>query len=241
MITAEAMKPLGMAIKDFYAGDVSAEVTMHRDDGVISSMAVSAFFRGAADFQLDKIALDNCRGRVLDAGAGVGIHSLYLQNKGFSVYAVDISEEACRVMKQRGVKNIICGNIMDIDTEPYDTLLMLGRSITMVETLKGLAEYLQGVRRLVNPGGRILLNSMDVSKTTDPQNLAYHEANRKAGRYTGEIRVTMEYKGVHSPEIRMLHVDAIALAAHAAANGWTSEVLFQEKDGNYLASLEKLE
>lgn len=241
MITAEAMKPHGMALRDFYAGYTSAEVKIYRDDGVISSLAVSAFFRGARDFQIDKILLDACRGRVLDVGAGAGIHSLYLQEKGFSVCAMDVSEEACKIMKQRGVKEVQCASFKDFKAEPFDTLLILGRSISMVETIAGLDDFLRDAHRLVKPGGQILLNSLDVSKTTDPKDLAYHEVNRRAGRYIGEIRLHMEYKYIKGPATGMLHVDAATLSQHAAGVGWLCEILLQEKDGNYAARLTKKE
>ena len=241
MITAEAMKPLGLAIRDFYAGDVTAEILMHRDDGVVSHMSISALFRGPLDFQVDKLLLELCSGSVLDVGAGAGIHSLYLQEKGIDVTALDVSPEACKVMQRRGVKKVICSSIAVFNGGPFDCLLLLGRSIGFVETIDGLAGFLTGVRRLVKPGGRILLNSLDVSKTDDPQNLSYHDANRKAGRYIGEIKLYMEYKGVTGPELVLLHVDPVTLAAHAAAAGWKCRVLFQEKDGHYAAVLGKLD
>ncbi|OGN99680.1 MAG: hypothetical protein A2Y90_06635 [Chloroflexi bacterium RBG_13_52_12] len=237
MINAAAMKPFGAAIKDFYAGDNTAEVKIYRDDGIVSVMAISAFFRSATDFQLDRVLLDNCRGRVLDVGAGAGIHSQYLQSKGFSVCAMDVSPEACEVMRKRGVKEVRCASFTDFIAEPFDTLLILGRSICMVETLAGLDDFLRDAHRLVESGGQILLNSLDVSKTTNPENLAYHEANRRAGRYIGEIRLHMEYKGIKGPVTGLLHVDANTLTEHAAKVGWLSEVLLQEKDGNYAIML----
>lgn len=239
MITAESMKPLGLAIKDFYSGDVGAEVKSRRDDGVVSTMAVSAFFRGPVDFQIDKLLIDKCCGTILDIGAGVGIHSLYLQEKGFSVTALDISPEACKVMQQRGVKYVICSSVMDYHGGPYDTLLILGRSIGFVETLAGLDVFLNSIRRLVKPGGCILINSLDVTKTTDRQNLSYHEANRKAGKYVGEIRLQLEYGSVTGPEVGLLHVDPDTLTAHAAAAGWMCRVLLREPDGHYAAVLRK--
>jgi ubiquinone/menaquinone biosynthesis C-methylase UbiE len=237
MITAEAMKPLGLAIKDFYAGDVAAEVKMHRDDGLVSSLAVSALFRGPLDFQVDKLLLELCSGTVLDVGAGAGIHSLYLQEMGIDVTALDVSPEACKVMRHRGIKNVICSSIAGFTGGPFDTLLILGRSIGFVETIAGLSGFLTDVRRLVKPRGRILLNSLDVTKTKDPQNLSYHESNRKAGKYVGEIKLYMEYKGVAGPELVLLHVDPVTLADHAAAAGWKCHVLFHEKDGHYAAVL----
>jgi len=237
MINAEAMKPFGLAIKDYYAGDTKATVRFYRNDGEISDLAISSFFRSPTAVPLDKAALEACRGRVLDVGAGVGIHSLYLQEKGFCVYAMDVSPEACEVMRKRGVKEVSCASFIDFKAEPFDTLLILGLSVGMVEKLAGLDNFVKKARRLVKRGGQIILNSLDVSRTTDPRNLAYHQANRQAGRYIGEIRMQLEYKGVKAPATGLLHVDASTLAGHAEKAGWSCTILVQENDGNYLAKL----
>lgn len=239
MITAEAIKPAGMAMKDFYAGDVNAEVIMHRDDGVISTMAMSALFRGPIDFQEDKVLIDQCSGKILDVGAGAGIHSLYLQKKGFTLYALDVSPEACQVMKRRGVKNVICSDVTDLRSGSFDTMLLLGRSISMVENIRGLERFLRHSRNLMNSGGQILLNSLIVAGSSDPKNIAYHEANIKAGRYIGEIRVHMEYKKYIGPETGMLHVDPVELTWCAAETGWKCDVLLKEESGHYAARLVK--
>ena len=237
MIKAEAMKPFGMAIQDYCRGDKEATVRTCRDDGLIDNLAISSFFRGSTDIPLDKTALDNCRGRVLDVGAGAGIHSLYLQDKGFSVCAMDVSPEICEVMRKRGVKEIQCASFVDFKAEPFDTLLILGRSICMVENLAGLDDFLKDARRLVKRGGQILLNSLDVSQTSNLQHLAYQKANHRAGRYIGEIKMYLEYQGVKGPVTGLLHVDVATLVEHAAGAGWLCEILVQEKDGNYLARL----
>jgi 2-polyprenyl-3-methyl-5-hydroxy-6-metoxy-1,4-benzoquinol methylase len=237
MIKAEAMKPFGIAIKDYYAGDSKAAVRFYREDGEISDLAISSFFRGPTDIKLDGIALDNCRGRVLDVGAGVGIHSLYLQNKGFYVCAMDVSSEACEVMRKRGVKEVRRASFAYFKAEPFDTLLILGRSIGMVENIAGLDNFLRDARQLVKRGGQIILNSLDVSKTTDLQHLAYHKTKRQAGQYIGEIKMRLEYKGVKGPVTGFLHVDATTLAGQAEKADWLCEILVQEEDGNYLARL----
>jgi SAM-dependent methyltransferase len=239
MINAVAMKPFGMAIADYYKGDKDAAVAVYRDDGLVENLAILSFFRSPTAYPLDKVALDNCRGRVLDVGAGVGIHSLYLQDKGFSVCAMDVSPEACEVMKKEGVKEVHCASFEGFSARLFDTLLILGRSICMVETLAGLQDFLEKVHSLVRPGGQIILNSVDVTRTSNPQHLAYHDINRREGRYVGECRLHMEYKGVKGPVCGLLHVEAATLAEYAEKTGWSCDILVQEDDGNYLARLVK--
>lgn len=239
MINAEAMKPLGRAFLDYIRGEKGATLTLGREDGEKNTLPIAVFFREADAAPLEKVALENCRGRILDVGAGVGIHSLYLQNQGFDVCALDILPEACQVMRDRGIKEVFCGSMSDFQAEPFDTLLLMGRSIGNVETLAGLDDFLADVRRLVKPGGQIILNSADVRITDNPQHLAYHEFVRRAGRYVGEIRIYLEYKGIKGPMTGLLHVDAETLAEHAAAAGWSCDILFEGDEGNYLARLTK--
>jgi len=235
----EAMKPYGVAILDFFNGDTEATILACRDDGSVDRIPASTFFRASTDIAIDKAALDSCYGRVLDVGAGTGLHSLHLKNQGVSVSAIDISPEACTIMRKQGLDNVHCADIYRFEAEPFDTLLILGRSIGMVENLAGLNRFLADIHRLVKPDGQILLNSLDVRHTNAPAHLAYHEANRQAGRYIGEIRLYFEYKGLKGPSFGFLHVDAETLAGHASTAGWCCEILVQEEDGNYLARLIK--
>jgi 2-polyprenyl-3-methyl-5-hydroxy-6-metoxy-1,4-benzoquinol methylase len=239
VITAAAMQPFGMALADYFRGDQQAAVKVCREDGLEEYLAISSFFRSPTEIPMDKVALENCRGRVLDVGAGVGIHSLYLQNKGYEVAAMDVSPEACEVMRRQGVKEVHCTSFNDFKAQPFDTLLILGRSICMVETLKGLGDFLKRARSLVKPGGQIILNSVDITKTKEPRHLAYHDLVRKAGRYVGEVRLSMQYKDFKALVIGLLHVDSVTLDSYAAKAKWSCEILVEEESGNYLARLIK--
>ena len=233
------MKPFGLALADYFNGNKETSFSICRDDGALSALPAGVFFRQSTDFDIDRIALEHCRGRVLDIGAGTGLHSLHLQSRGFSVTAIDVSPEACDIMRKRGLSEVNCIDIFDFNAEPFDTLLILGRGIGMVEDIAGLERFLTDVHRLVMPNGQVLLNSADVECTDNPEDLAYHEINRRAGRYTGEVRMYFEYRGLKGPMCGWLHVDPKTLAEHAAKAGWACEVIFREEDGNYLAKLTK--
>ena len=103
----------------------------------------------------------------------------------------------------------------------------------------GLDRFLAHAHRSLSETGQVLLDSLDVRITDDPGNLAYHEANRQAGRYLGEIRIQSEFRGERGPFGGWLQVDAETLRAHAELAGWHAEVVHREESGDYLARLTK--
>ena len=125
-MNSQSMEPYGLALLDFFKGDTSAKVVIHRDDGLTTDLPMSVFFRKPPDLSpLEQTAIDLCRGYVLDVGAGVGCHSLVLQEQGLAVYAIDISPEAVEIMLERGVKEVQCVSIFDFSGGPFDTILMM--------------------------------------------------------------------------------------------------------------------
>lgn len=89
------MTPYGLALAACFRGAAEARVVVRRDDGLEVPLPMGHFFRPPADFSpLEVAALDRCRGRVLDVGAGTGLHSLALRSRGLAVTAIDVSPEA---------------------------------------------------------------------------------------------------------------------------------------------------
>ncbi len=235
----ESMKPYGAALLDYYRGKRLASVTSIRDDGLKEEMPAGRFFREPLEYDLERVALDLCRGYVLDVGAGTGIHALYLQQAGFRVCAIDLSSEAVTIMRQRGVIDARQLDVMLLENEDFDSVLMMGHSIGLVETIDALGVFLKHALKLVRPGGQILLTSMDVRATDNADGPQYQQGNVKAGRYFGEVRLRFEYGGISGPPFGWLHVDAETLGGYASKTGWDCKVIQQKPDGNYLARLSR--
>ena len=237
-MNSEPWKPHGIALLDYFHGDTSAQVVVHEDDGETEVVPIHVFFRGPSEFSaLEEAALDLCRGRVLDAGAGAGCHALALQERDFPVCAIDIAPEAVEVMQKRGVKDARCADLFHFREEPFDTLLMMMNGIGVVGDLAGLDRFLGDARRLLKADGQILLDSYDPDWTEDLAELAALKARVPTAHYIGEMRFQLEYKGEKGPPLAWLFVDSKVLAEHAGKAGWSCEVIWQEEEGHYLARL----
>ena len=232
-------KPHGRALRDYAAGDASATVVVHDDRGGREEFPVSVWFRGPGElWALERAALALCRGRVLDVGAGTGVHALALQGRGLEVVAIDALPEAVEVMRRRGVRDARRGELFGLlagagGAGRFDTVLLLTNGAGLLETLDGLDRFLEDAAHLLEPGGQVLLDSTDVRPEDGPP-------AREDGRYPGELQFQLEYRGRKAPPFRQLYVDPDTLGARAAAAGWRCEIVARDDGGSYLARLAPL-
>lgn len=104
--------PMGAAILDFQKQGKAARLRVLSSMFEEDEMPVTHLFRSTREMPvLEQKALQLAKGRVLDIGAGSGCHTLALQEKGFTVKAIDISPLSCEAMKLRGVKDAECINL----------------------------------------------------------------------------------------------------------------------------------
>lgn len=205
---------------------------LHSDLGEHEELAVAGWFRDLTG-PSDRAAVDLARGRVLDVGAGTGLHSLALQGRGLAACAIDFVPEAVEIMRRRGVHDARLANLFDFRDGLFDTILVLANGIGLAETLAGLPRLFTAFDRLLAPGGQVLCDSTDLRAEG-------FGAKRDDGRYIGEILFQLEYKGEKAPPFPQLYVDPDLLAARATQSGWVCEVAQQYGNGGYLARLTRL-
>lgn len=229
--------PHGESLLDYQRGDTAAVITVHGDGGQSTDVPVSLFFRDVDTFPLERTAVELCRGRTLDIGAGAGCHTLALQARGLPVVAIDFLPECVEVMRARGVVDARQANIYTFASEPFDTLFSMMNGLALVKDLPGLQPFLNNLRRLLKPGGQFLVDSADLRRTGRAQSAATVAARERDGRYFGESDLQLEYKGRRGTPFSQLCVDAETLMEHAQQAGWTCEIVAQEATGRYLARL----
>lgn len=221
---------LGQALYDYAMEEEKGPLLIHNTYGEPDEMPVEVYFREAEDFfDVEQKAIVLCQGSVLDIGAGAGAHVLELQNQGFEVDALELSELASKVMYMQEVKSIITGSVFDMPgTEPYDTLLLMMNTIGLVGTLNKLGSLLEKLKRLLKPNGQILFDSSDVAYL--------YEDNPPTDRYHGEIDYQYEYVGAKSEWFKWLYVDFDSAKQIASQAGLLLELVYMnEETGQYLA------
>ncbi len=231
-------KPHAAALEAFHRGKHDATLVVY-DDFERDEVPASYFFRSPDQFPaLELLALDLCRGRVLDVGAGSGCHSLALQDRGFEVTAIEILPSMVRMLKERGVKDARAATWMDVQAEPFDTVFMMMNGLGLTETLAGLRQFFSEARRLVRRGGQVLADSTDVRARLDPEAGRTGALERADGRYVGELHFQIEYEGNRGDPFPQLYVDANTLIRLAREEEWECEIVREPDEyGHYLARL----
>jgi len=153
--------PLGAALLAYHNGQHDAVLHIESDVFDSEDVAVRLYYRPDEDPlpDLDLRALDRCSGRVLDAGAGAGRHALDLQCRGMEVTALDVSVDAVRVMRDRGISDVRKGNIYTSDLGSYDTILLLMNGIGLAGGPEGLEQLFDCFHRLLRPDGRVVFDA----------------------------------------------------------------------------------
>ena len=228
--------PFEQAFWDYYRGNKNATVIIHNSKGDDEILPVSYFFRKYDEMPgLEKLALNKCSGKILDVGAGSGCHSLYLQEKGFNVTALDIRPGFVELMNKRRVGKTLLADILDYREEKFDTLLMLMNGIGFTRNLPGLQVFLSSAKKLLNSGGQILLDSTDLLYLYEQDDGSF--AIKLNEYYYGEVEYQVEYNGKKGKPFKWLFVDYSNLSFYAHEAGFNCELLFEDDYFNYLARL----
>ena len=240
------MKDLfGKAILDFQTNNSPENLITETNISEADEMSVDYLFRSFNEMpKLEKKALQLCRGKVLDVGCGAGSHSLYLQEKGFEVTAIDISENAMKACKLRGLNDVRVQNILEVSADTsgselakqkFDTILLLMNGTGIFGTLAETSKYLQKLKSLLNPNGQILIDSSDIIYMFDED--ADGSYLVPADDYYGELTFTISYKGETEESFPWLYIDYNTLQNAALANGLQCELILEGEHFDYLARL----
>jgi len=237
-----AWTPLARAVRAWLDGDLEATLTVHDSLGNKDPLPASWFFRpvdGGRDdalFPLERAALEACRGRVLDVGAGTGIHSLALQARGLGVTALEIDPQLAVVLRERGVREVREGTVADLadlpEAERFDTLLLLMNGWGLAGTRDELPIFLDELEAVLAPGGQVLADSTDLRPLFEREGFEPAE-----DEYPGDVDYRMEFAGEKGDPFPFVFLDPETLEQVASAQGWQVEFLARNGEDGYLSRL----
>ena len=234
--TNKEKDPMGRAISDYYhtrkAGKLRVLSSMFYEDEI----PVATLFRDFADMPIqEQKAIELCRGNVLDVGAGSGCHSVILKERGLAPVAIDISELSVEVMKERGLDARNINFFDETFTEKFDTILLAMNGIGIVGKIDRLPLFFRSIKRLLAPGGQVLLDSSDISYVFMDDDGGM-DINLAAGYY-GEIDYKMRYKNITGTPFDWLYIDFDTLSMYAEEHGFICEKCIDGEHYDYLARL----
>lgn len=232
------MKDLfGKAILDYQTGNNPENLITETSISEADELQVAYLFRHFDQMPLlEQKALSLCKGKVLDVGCGAGSHSLYLQQKGFDVTAIDRSPSAIKTCKLRKLNRCFTSAVLDFNSqEKFDTILLLMNGTGIFGQLNQMTVYLQKLKTLLAEGGQVLIDSSDLIYMYDQDEEGAYEI--PANGYYGELSFILHYKGETEDPFDWLYVDYNTLQNAALANGLACELIMEGEHFDYLARL----
>ncbi len=232
------MKDLfGKAILDYQTNNSPEDLITETSISEADEMSVAYLFRSYAEMpKLEQKALQLANGNVLDVGCGAGSHALYLQEKGFDVTAIDISANAIKACKLRGLKKANVQDIMQLEGDKFDTILLLMNGAGMCGKLKNIPNFLQKLKALLTDEGQILVDSSDI--------IYMFDEDEDGGKwiptdvdYYGEVIFDIAYKGEKEASFDWMYIDYNTLQNAAVANGLQCELILEGEHFDYLAKI----
>jgi 2-polyprenyl-3-methyl-5-hydroxy-6-metoxy-1,4-benzoquinol methylase len=227
---------LGEALKDYHYNSKAEDIIVLSDISEEDVIPTKYLFRAFADMpKIEQKGLELCKGKVLDVGGASGSHTLYLQEKGLTVKAIDISDGAIQVMKSRGVDNVELVNFFDLNAEKFDTILLLMNGIGIAGTIEKLPEFLNQCKSLLNPKGQVLLDSSDIAYMFEEEDGSkWVDVNKN---YHGEVVYQMQYKNTITEKFNWLFLDFNTLKNEAKKLGLKTEKVIAGSHFDFLARL----
>ena len=225
----------GKALLDYQNGNYSEDLITSTNISDEDALPLPYLFRGYSEMpKLEQKALQLSIGHILDVGCGSGSHSLWLQEKGLKIKAIDNSKGAIKVAKKRGILNAELKPLLE-ETETFDTILLLMNGTGIFQELSQVSMYLKHLKSLLQPEGQILIDSSDISYMyEDEDGGMWLDLNQG---YPGELDYYLSYKGEKEAAMKWLYLDFETLKTACLTVGLKCENVMDGEHFDYLAKL----
>lgn len=236
--------PLGEAMLDHQRGERGGRLR-YRDGGRTAVHDVGeTYFTPPAGLADDVVAwLDRLEGPVLDVGCGPGKYARWFQRRGRRVVGVDVSRDAVRAARGRGVAEAAVADMFALPFRPdcFGSAVVVGTQLGLARSLAGVRSFLADLARVTDAGGRAVVDNYDPAADDSDGLLGYRP----------DIRPGLAFRAFHfeyarpdgtrvvGPTLAFLLFGPDRLAEAAAGTPWRVVDRLQRDDSYYQALLEK--
>ena len=193
---------------------------------------------------IQKIIAPQIKGLILDVGCGGGKHSLYFQENGQDVYAMDNSPKAIETCKLRGInKTIVCDvehfHLMDVSIK-FDHIIFWGNNLGLFQSRDFFIHLMNSMSNFVHHGTTLYLESMNPYQEgfLDQDTVTYVNENLNRKRFGGQMNVRVRYKKFVTPWTDYLFLSKEELGELVLLTNWRiAEILDDKQTNQYIAIL----
>ncbi|MCH2233753.1 MAG: class I SAM-dependent methyltransferase [Crocinitomicaceae bacterium] len=229
----------GAAIQAHAKSGDEGKIIVENNVGDGYEIPLNYLFREFSEMpEIEKKALSECSGSVLEVGAGAGAHASCLKKMGKDIELIDTSEGAVKHLVDEGY-NAHCVNYFDFQShQKFDTILMMMNGIGIVEKVERFEEFFKKAKTLLTENGQIICDSADLSYLYEDENgEIWIDLN---ANYYGEVEFKMSFKDNETDWFPWLFVDFQTLEYYASENGFTCECLMTDENSQFLARLTQM-
>ncbi|HEY1826709.1 MAG TPA: methyltransferase domain-containing protein [Acidimicrobiales bacterium] len=234
----------GRALLDWAKGGTEPEY-IERRDGLVVEGAGHTFYLGDRSEwpSSERQALRFVRGRALDVGCGAGRVALHLQAAGYEVTGIDLSPNAIKAARRRGLRDLrqVSAEELTPDLCDVNTIILFGNNFGMFGGPQRIRRVLTGWAAVAAPGTRLLAESTTPYHGGAPAlDRRHYQRNKARGQMPGRICLRTQYRGGVGPWEDWLFVSRREMQAIVKGTGWQPRVFLGDvPSDSYVAVFER--
>jgi len=227
--------PFGKACLAYLKGIRGLEIIVKSDHAEDDILPVDYLFRTFDEMPLlEQTALNLCKGKVLDIGAGAGCHSKWLKEHGIEALAIDQSEGVIEALKIQTINAQRIDFFQMQEDDKFDTLLTLMNGTGISGTEDRFPEFLLKCKSLMKKSGQILIDSSDIIYLFDNEEELKSHAKEN---YYGQVKYQMVFGNDKTDWFDWVYFSFEKLSNICDQNDMKCEYIFEGSHYDYLARI----
>lgn len=181
--TVMAADPLGRAMYDCHRGELIGELVYRDGDDIEPHDVHATYFTPpeswSAEWQRQLAGLD---GPVLDIGCGPGNNGLWLQGQGREVVGIDVSSNAVKAARGRGLEEVRVMDMFDLGfpRDRFQSAIAIGTQLGLAGSLPGVRAFLSDLAFVTDERAVAIVDNYDPAGL-DPETFLGYRPDPRPG------------------------------------------------------------